>query len=373
MVVYTSAARDAAGGTTAMNALVDLGMVETNQGYANSGAAQRVRLVYRDEVSYAETGDIELDLQRLQEGSIPNVHAWRNAYGADIVSLWVENGGIYCGIGYQLTPISSQFHPYAVNVVVRICATGNYTFAHEMGHNMGACHDRIVNDCQPANGYGYGYIAPGGVFRTIMSYAASCGGCRRIQYFSSSTTTYQGQPVGVANLMDNRRMLDDTAATVANFRQCVVAPCGVPPTPPATATPIPTPTATATAAPTATPTPIPTATPTATPVAACSPRPPVAVATARYGDRLQVTLTPAGGARLQRLQLGALTNALVDLDALGQIGVGSGATISLPPETLSLTLYVRRVVPGQASHANLIVGDGCGDWPTFVGGGATAF
>jgi hypothetical protein len=249
-------------------------MVETNQAYANSGIGQRVRLVYRDEVSYAETGSIELDLQRLQNGGIPSVHAWRNQYAADIVSLWVENGGAYCGIGYQLTPINAQFEPYAVNVVARVCATGNYSFGHEMGHNMGACHDRIVNDCRPANTYGYGYVAPGNAFRTIMSYASSCGGCPRIPYFSSSTATYQGQPVGAANFTDNRRMLDDTAATVANFRQCVVAPCGVPPTAVPTAPPVPT------------ATPIPTATPTATPTASCSPRQrATAAAAARRADK----------------------------------------------------------------------------------------
>jgi hypothetical protein len=86
-----------------------------------------------------------------------------------------------------------------------------------------------------------------------------------------------------------------------------------------------------------------------------------------------VVVTPAGNARLLQLQIGALTNAVVDLDALGQMGVGSGATIALPPETLSLSLYVRRVTPGHASHANLTVVDGCGAWPTFVGGGPSAF
>jgi hypothetical protein len=64
----------------------------------------------------------------------------------------------------------------------------------------------------------------------------------------------------------------------------------------------------------------------------------------------------------------------VDLDALGQIGLGS-TTVTLPPETLSLTFYVRRGGSGAAaaSHVNLTVVDGCGAWPTFVGGGAGAF
>ena len=37
------------------------------------------------------------------------------------------------------------------------------------------------------------------------------------------------------------------------------------------------------------------------------------------------------------------------------------------------TLTVRRVTDGQASTVELVVTDGCGDWPTFVGGGPNAF
>jgi hypothetical protein len=31
------------------------------------------------------------------------------------------------------------------------------------------------------------------------------------------------------------------------------------------------------------------------------------------------------------------------------------------------------VTDGQASTVELVVTDGCGDWPTFVGGGPNAF
>jgi hypothetical protein len=35
-------------------------------------------------------------------------------------------------------------------------------------------------------------------------------------------------------------------------------------------------------------------------------------------------------------------------------------------------LTVSRVTAGQATTIPLIVVDGCGEWPTFVGGGASA-
>jgi hypothetical protein len=34
---------------------------------------------------------------------------------------------------------------------------------------------------------------------------------------------------------------------------------------------------------------------------------------------------------------------------------------------------VRRPASGQAATVELTVTDGCGTWPTFVGGGPTAF
>ena len=51
LVVYTGAARGAAGGTTAMNTLINLAVSETNTGYGNSGVVQRIRLVQAEGAS----------------------------------------------------------------------------------------------------------------------------------------------------------------------------------------------------------------------------------------------------------------------------------------------------------------------------------
>jgi hypothetical protein len=37
------------------------------------------------------------------------------------------------------------------------------------------------------------------------------------------------------------------------------------------------------------------------------------------------------------------------------------------------TLTVERLTPGQATTVPLTMVDACGEWPTFVGGGPTAF
>ena len=55
MVVYTAAARQGAGGTTAMNSLVDLGVTQSEHRLSEQGITQRIRLVNKGRVSYTET------------------------------------------------------------------------------------------------------------------------------------------------------------------------------------------------------------------------------------------------------------------------------------------------------------------------------
>ena len=103
MVVYTAAARDAAGSTTAIESQIDLAVVETNQGYANSGVTQRIRLVHKEEINYSESSfDWNTALNRLQnttDGYMDNVHALRDTYHADVVVMIVSANN-YCGLGY---------------------------------------------------------------------------------------------------------------------------------------------------------------------------------------------------------------------------------------------------------------------------------
>ena len=111
MVLYTPAARAYAGGQAQMATRIQTGIEQTNRGYANSGVIQRVRLVYSAEVGFDETGSFSDDLKALtdpSDGKADQVHALRDQYGADIVSLWVtENQS--CGLGYIMAKPSVSF------------------------------------------------------------------------------------------------------------------------------------------------------------------------------------------------------------------------------------------------------------------------
>jgi hypothetical protein len=227
MVIYTAAARAAAGGTAAIQAEANAAVASANQAYANNGLVQRLRLVFTGEVSIAQTNDFSADLSALRDN--PTVAALRNTYGADLVSLFVDNGSsaAFCGIGYLMTSNSNGFAPYGFNVVERQCAGANLTFAHELGHNMGAHHDAYVTGGDTGLfAFSHGYVDLVGRFRTIMAYNNQCvnvGGfnCTRVTYFSNPNQAINGQLLGNALTADNARTLNQSANTVANFRQAV--------------------------------------------------------------------------------------------------------------------------------------------------------
>jgi hypothetical protein len=236
MVVYTATTRAAAGGTAAIKALIDLAIAETNQSYLNSGVSQRLRLVHTEEVAYTESGNIATDLYCITDPvgngciGLDTVQAARDTYGADLVSFWEENGGGYCGVGFLMDPVSSGFESYGYSVTARSCATGYYSFGHELGHNMGARHDTYVDSATTPYAYAHGYAYPAAAspWRTVMAYNNACSAvgksCTRVQYWSNPGVSYGGIPMGDVSTADDHLALNNTACTVANFRSDTILP-----------------------------------------------------------------------------------------------------------------------------------------------------
>jgi uncharacterized protein (DUF1501 family) len=106
------------------------------------------------------------------------------------------------------------------------------------------------------------------------------------------------------------------------------------------------------------------------PTASCAPRPPVQVRVNKTGDgRLAASLT-AGGGVLREIRFGPMQNATVEVAG----GPSGGGSLTYRPSTSTnqATFHVRRVSPGAAT-VPLVVVDDCGEWKSFVGGGAGAF
>lgn len=218
LILYTDDARAAAGGTAAIEATVQSAIDLTNTAYANSQITTRLRLAHTEEIAYTEAGDANADLNWLTND--PTVAALRNQYGADVVSMIVNTSG-YCGIGWLMTQVESNFGSYAFNVVLRDCAASNLTLAHETGHNQGCNHDPANSGSGTSYAYSYGHFVDGS-YRTIMSYTTQCTlGCPKSPHFSNPAVSYFGTPTGIAGQRDNHQTINNTALTVANFRSAV--------------------------------------------------------------------------------------------------------------------------------------------------------
>ncbi len=238
LVLWTPKAATEAGGAAAAAAEAELAVQEANNAYARSGIDMQLNLVYRAQTDYVETlssdeDAYEKDLTRLthpSDGFVDEAHTLREQYHADMVSLLISNSAL-CGLAWQLRDPSLDFSGLAFSVVHLPCAAGNLSLAHELGHNMGSLHDRIVSAGDSgAYSYSFGYHDQLGAFRTIMAYPdpGSCPAatCHRIGHFSNPDVLYDGRPTGRP---PSDPLSADNALSINNIRSIAAAWRDTPP------------------------------------------------------------------------------------------------------------------------------------------------
>ena len=240
LVIYTPGfvTRLGANWRTRIDQLVAL----TNQSYIDSGVPQQIRLVGVEQVNYADTttNSTALSLLTSSSGAFSTVAGLRKKYGADLVTLmrpfYMNAQGQNCGVGYISGYGGSNvaaYSSYGFSVVSDGKDTAgtnyyctDYTFTHELGHNMGSMHDRTTVASQGggtgAYPYSFGY-GRSGSFGTIMSYISPVVG----KFSNPRLSTCGGtQACGVAttasNSADNATSLSNTAKAVSGFQATVV-------------------------------------------------------------------------------------------------------------------------------------------------------
>lgn len=246
MVLYTSGMVSTAAADGGIDAVIDNLIAIANQAYIDSGIAIQVHLVYKQRSDYLEDNDNPVALDDLSNASdiaLVNVPALRKQYGADLVTIIRPLDGAVmnsCGVAWLGGGGGVKFDPdYGYSVVSYGKSTQNggriscskYTLVHELGHNMGAAHDRkqMIADGSTlsetrypgAYNYSYGY-GLSGQFGTIMSYVDP-----RIGLFSNPNVKYQGYPVGAGaeqlkDSADNARTLNNTRNFVAGYMPMTV-------------------------------------------------------------------------------------------------------------------------------------------------------
>lgn len=205
---------------------IGLAVAVSNQAYARSGMGVQLDLVgIRQYTGITDNGDLNTILDSVTGNS--TIEGWRNTAQADLVTMMSEVSTAYCGLAW-LSPGAAS----AYSSIVRSCAISNLSFPHEIGHNLGARHDRYVDPSTSTTAYNYGYVDRSARVRTIMAYNNDCSdsgfNCTRVAYFSSPSLTLNGRPLGVALgaglATDNARAISERSTVATNFRT------GTPPT-----------------------------------------------------------------------------------------------------------------------------------------------
>lgn len=212
MTVATQSAINASGG---ISALVNLAITEANQSYSNSGIAITLQAAGLYSTSYSESGSFSTDLARIRgtsDGYLDSVHSLRNSNAADVVMFVIDNSSS-CGLASAIGASSST----AFAAVHWDCATGYYSFGHEIGHLQAARHDPANDPSTSPYAFGHGYQQTSRGWRTVMAYNCSPS-CTRINYWSNPDKTYGGVAMGTDATHDNARVLNLTAGTIAGFR-----------------------------------------------------------------------------------------------------------------------------------------------------------
>ncbi|MEY4951340.1 MAG: hypothetical protein RL698_3551 [Pseudomonadota bacterium] len=181
LILYTTGLKAKLG--TGLAARLDSLVAITNRSYVDSDVHLRLRPVAAIEIGYPDKNSNFDALYALTDGSHPTtagVRALRDLYGADVVVLLrpydsaTQQGcgaGWISGFGGNPVEWSSE---YGFSVVSDGASGGKYcddvAFAHEIGHNLGAMHDRAnAGGALGAYPFGYGYGVRG-KFGTVMSY-----------------------------------------------------------------------------------------------------------------------------------------------------------------------------------------------------------
>lgn len=232
LVLYAPGLVNVWGSIDAVHARIAQLEAITRQSYVDSGAAIDIRVVGRHLVDYTTKNTNGEALAEMQGDPTSPLHLeaarLRGQYGADLVVFMRDfERGLHdsCGNGYILGYHGGAFAAERGFSVVADHGYGgdncsDWTFAHELGHNMGAHHDTETTEGDyGAYPYSRGHRATTGSnrgFATIMAYTTLDQW--RLGLFSAPLLNQcLGQACGIAGSADNARGLSNAAAALSSL------------------------------------------------------------------------------------------------------------------------------------------------------------
>ena len=242
LVAISPAAQAEMNGAIGALGKIDVAVSDANRALAESGVAMQVRLRgvvrvdgFDDSPRQRETaGDyfrrLIKNLRNNTDGVFTSVHDARADNCVDAVSLWIRDAFDDAG-GLAYRPILSGqvsgFADNAFSVVSHRWARANFSFAHELAHNLGAHHDR-ASVSNPANAlfpFAFGFRDPARGVRTLMAPGCVPGEeCEvRLRLLSNPVVMIKGGPMGVSEgnpgAARNQLALENTRQQATNWRR----------------------------------------------------------------------------------------------------------------------------------------------------------
>jgi hypothetical protein len=207
MVLYTSAAASVLVPNSILDE-IEIAQEKLIESFTAEGIPADVRVVSKRCIGGFESGSLADEVPQLRMD--PQVKNWRdNKDFADLVTLWVENAGPDCGatpdMGINNIPILPSREADAFSIIDVACAVGNYSFAHELGHQMGLFHDRVTAGAGIDFHWNYGFVSTNFDWKTIMAWdPPGCPlneinkpYCLRLNLWSDGIIGSRGVPISV--------------------------------------------------------------------------------------------------------------------------------------------------------------------------------
>jgi hypothetical protein len=142
--------------------------------------------------------------------------------------MWLSNypSGSSSGLGYVGSSANSANYAFTT-LYGPSCATANLTFAHELGHNLSAGHDRSASQQSTGKEYAHGFVDLPASTYTVMAYPTACINagitCTRVSAYSGPGVISNGRAQGTP-LDDNTRAINEHIALASNYRQSQIYP-----------------------------------------------------------------------------------------------------------------------------------------------------